>query len=310
MRAVVAGAAALAGLASAGAQPPAPAPPGQPVAVVNGEPIAYAELQAILRQQGLARASLAPDDLRKVQRLAVEALVDNLLVQQFLRQHGQAPQPGEIDRQLANLEDGLKKQGQTLQDFYRATGQGEAEFRRVLANLMRWGDYVKAHVTEADLRRYYADNKDLFDGVLVRASHIVRRIPPGATESDRQQLRDFLLTLRRYILQGNLDFADAARNYSECPSAARGGDLGTFPRRFVVEEPFARAASALKVGEVSDVVQTSYGLHLIKVTERRPGKPTDYAAVHDQVRDAFIRELREDLIDRQRRTAKIEILVP
>jgi peptidyl-prolyl cis-trans isomerase C len=320
---ILAGAAVLPALASAVAQPPAQAPDptptpapaaaagGQPVAVVNGEPIAVADLEAVLQQQGLAQASLPPDQLREMRRLAVNGLVDSLLVQQYLRQNSSAPAPAQIDNQFATLEEGLKKQGKTLQDFYRVTGQTEAEFRTVVANLIRWGEYVKGHATEADFQRYHAENKDYFDGVLVRASHIVRRISANTTEADRQQVLEFLQTLRQYILEGHMDFAEAAKKYSECPTAPGGGDLGFFPRKFAVEEPFAQAAYALKVGEISQVVQTSYGMHLIKVAERKPGKPSDYAGVHDQVRDTYIsHELRQKLIDQQRKTAKIEVLLP
>jgi peptidyl-prolyl cis-trans isomerase C len=77
-----------------------------------------------------------------------------------------------------------------------------------------------------------------------------------------------------------------------------------------VEEPFARAAFALKVGEISDVVQTEYGMHLIKVTDRKPGQPSDYAKIKDEVLEFCAGEMRMALVAQQRKTARIEINLP
>ena len=78
--------------------------------------------------------------------------------------------------------------------------------------------------------------------------------------------------------------------------------------KFQVEEPFARAAFALKVGEVSDIVQTGYGLHLIKVTDRKAnGPPSDFEKIKEEVREACAMEMMNNLVARERQVAKIEI---
>src|SRR5262249_56914362 len=104
--------------------------------------------------------------------------------------------------------------------------------------------------------------------------------------------------LRAQILGDKTDFAAAAKAYSQCPSASDGGDVGTFPRKFVVDENFARAAFALKPGEVSGVVQTDFGLHLIKVTERKPAQPSDFNKIKDDVREIYLDDLRLKLLAR------------
>jgi parvulin-like peptidyl-prolyl isomerase len=107
-------------------------------------------------------------------------------------------------------------------------------------------------------------------------------------------------------LAKGLDFAEAAKKYSDCPSKSQGGDLDFFPRRDRMVEPFAAAAFALKPGTVSEPVETDFGLHLIKVTERKPGdKGLD--AVRGEVRDTMTRDLWDKTAAEQRKVAKIEI---
>ena len=66
----------------------------------------------------------------------------------------------------------------------------------------------------------------------------------------------------------------------------------------------------MKVGDVSDVVETDYGLHLIKVTDRKPGQPSEYNKVKDEVRELCTEEMRLALLAQQRKAAHIEINLP
>jgi peptidyl-prolyl cis-trans isomerase C len=166
------------------------------------------------------------------------------------------------------------------------------------------------HVPEAELKRYYEDNRDYFDQVTVKVSHIVMRVPANGSPNERQTAQAKLGILRQQLVSGQLDFAEAAKKHSQCTSAPDGGALGFIGRKFMVEESFARAAFALKVGEISDVVETDYGLHLIKATERKPGQPSTFEAVKDAVRELYAEELRLQLLAQERQGARIEIKLP
>ena len=87
-------------------------------------------------------------------------------------------------------------------------------------------------------------------------------------------------------------------------------DIGLFPRKFVVQETFAAAAFALKVGEVSDVVQTDYGLHLIKVTDRKQGEQSEFNKIKEEVQSICASEMWQAVLAEQRKAAKIEINLP
>jgi peptidyl-prolyl cis-trans isomerase C len=197
-----------------------------------------------------------------------------------------------------------------LADFYKESGQTEAQLRTNILNMLRWAAYVKEHVTEADVQRYFEQSRDFFDRVAVRASHVVLRISPAASPGEREQVRTRLQTLRQEIVGGKIDFAEAAKKFSQCTSASNGGDIGYFPRKLAVEEPFAKAAFALKVGDISEVVETDYGMHLIKVTDRKPGQPADYNKIKEEVRELYTEEMRLAVLAQQRKTAQIEINLP
>jgi len=147
-----------------------------------------------------------------------------------------------------------------------------------------------ATATDEELQRYYRRNLDQFDiKEQVRAAHILLRIQKDAdtvTIQKRADLADKLLKQ----LQGGADFAQLAKTNSDDKSnAADGGDLGTFGRGTMVTE-FEDAAFALRPGQLSPVVQTSFGFHIIKVTEYiEPGvKPL--VDVIDEVKAGLVLE--------------------
>ena len=295
---------------AAPARPVAPAAQAKPVAVVNGEPIPMAQLEAVLARDGPKAVQLPEAKLREIRLATVSMLIDDLLLVQYLRQNGPRVDPAEVDKKVAETVEGLKKQGKTLPAFLRELGQTEAEMRADVASMLQWRDYVKARVSEDDLKRYYQENKDFFDGITVRASHIVLRLPQTSSDAERQQTRDRLLAIRQEIVSGKLDFAEAAKKYSQCPTAPNGGDLGFFPRKGAVDESFAKAAFALQVGQVSDVVQSEYGLHLIKVTERKPGQPSDFTKLKDVVQQFYVMDLQQAVVAQMRKTSRIEVNLP
>src|SRR5207302_10918594 len=131
--------------------------------------------------------------------------------------------------------------------------QTEKQVRAGIESLLRWNAYLAKKLTHAELQQYYADNRDFFDKVTVRCSHIVYRLSERASPAEREDTAKKLRELRQRIVAKNLTFAEAANKYSHCPSAPKGGELGWIFRKWVVEEPFARAAFAMKVGELSDV---------------------------------------------------------
>src|SRR5262249_6245887 len=246
----------------------------------------------------------------KQQRFAmIGELIDDRLLQQFLRTNVPSVTDTDVAKMLAAKEAELKAEGHTVQELCKERGWTDAQLKEHITEFLRWTNYVNAKLSEADVKRYYDDNRDFFDKVIVRASHIVFRVPSFSTEAERNATRGKLVALRNDILAGKIDFGDAAKKLSQCTSAPSGGDVGSFSRKGVVAEEFAKAAFTLKVGEISDVVVTDYGMHLIKVTERKPGQPSSFENVKDDVRMMAAEEMRQALLAQQRKTARVQILM-
>ena len=294
--------AALAVVAVAVAQPPA--------ATVNGESIALADVDAVLT----TTLPLTPLTAAQKRQMRVEVLadmVDELLLRQFLRKNGPKVDPAEIDAQLKAYGEKLKADGKTLADFYKETGQTESQVREAWTTAMQLTGYVKSNTTEEQLRAYFAANRDHFDRVEVKVRHIVVRVGKAATAVERAAAKEKLEAVRADIAAGKLDFAAAAKRYSHCPSAPTGGDIGAIARKGgLVDEAFSKAAFALKLNELSGVIETDFGFHILQVTERTPGMPTTYEKVATDVLDTYTDDFRADLIAKLRKQGQVQITLP
>jgi hypothetical protein len=142
---------------------------------------------------------------------------------------------------------------------------------------------VDTVIPDDELRRLYDESPM---GMEVRARHILFRLPPDASPQARQQIEARAEQVRQRAAAG-ADFAQLAREHTEEPGGAeRGGDLGYFgPNQMV--QPFEEAAFRLRAGEVSGLVETPFGIHIIKVEDRRT---TPFEQVRDQFRTTVISE--------------------
>jgi parvulin-like peptidyl-prolyl isomerase len=303
------------------AQDPAPRPdPARPVATVNGVAITAAELEAAVKTASPVAVVLPQSQRRTRQMEALVQLIDQVLMRQFLARSTPPVSPDEVAKRLAEMEAGLSAQRKSLKEFCQDTNQTVEQFRSGIADHLRWAAYARQQITDEAVAAYYQANKDFYDEVTVRASHIVKRLPPGSTEADRAKAREVLIKTRAELMKVPADdvtertrkFAEMARKYSDDPRANLGGDLGHFPRKWAFDEAFSKAAFALKVGEISDVVQSESGYHLILATERKPGKESDFSKIKEIVREDCAAELREQVLAREREAVKnkVEVNLP
>jgi peptidyl-prolyl cis-trans isomerase C len=125
----------------------------------------------------------------------------------------------------------------------------------------------------------------------VRARHIIIRKSQDDTDLNIEAKKQTLRGLRERVLAGE-DFAELAKTFSEGPSAPDGGDLGYFTQRDMVAS-FSNAAFALKPGEVSDVVETPFGYHLIQVIDKKPSRKLSY----DEVAEGLKQQIAQFYVD-------------
>lgn len=146
------------------------------------------------------------------------------------------------------------------------------------------------HPSEADLKKYYTDHlADFGTQETRRARHILIAVDKGADDkavaAARAKAEDILKKLHN-----GASFADLAKKYSEDPgSAAQGGDLGYFGRG-VMDPAFEKAVYALSPGQVSGIVRSAFGFHIIKLVDIKAGKTKSFEQVHDKIQRELSRQ--------------------
>lgn len=166
--------------------------------------------------------------------------------------------------------------------------------------------------TDEDCEKYYNENREAFKAPpQVRASHILVKTD-GEDEETKAKARAKIDSIRAGVMgEINVEkaFADAARENSDCPSGSEGGDLGWFGPGQMVPE-FDKAAFEMKVDEISDVVETQFGFHILRKTGEKPGGERSFDEVKEPLRDSLMREAQNAAFGRfmgeLRAAAKVE----
>lgn len=282
----------------------APAPAGsesvapqidKPVVTVNSRAVTEQDLAKrvalAMNQFGGKLASLPPQYAAQVQKQVRQQVLDNLVAERLLDEQVIAAGIKITDEDvLAEMtKTGAQQQPPiSLDDFKkRVEEQGgkfeevKNEFRKGMGyrKLMegQWADKIK--VSDEEAKQYYdAHAAEYAIPEQIRASHILVLTEPKDPNADPNQVKATAKIkaekLLKQVKDGG-DFATIAKENSECPSAPSGGDLGFFSRGKMVKA-FEDAAFAMKVGQVSDLVETQFGYHIIKVTDHKDAGVTPF----------------------------------
>ncbi len=274
-------------------------------ATVDGQPI--------YRRQVDRALELALDDqsvesaLDEARRQALTQLINRRLVLTYLERNGLGASRQEIDREIRRATTALKAQNLELDEYLANSGLTLPEFQRQIAWEIGWQRFLDKHLTDENLARYFQQHQRDFDGTEILAAHILFRVePPGNQQALARALAQ-AADVHRRIQDGELTFADAARQYSTSPSAKDDGQIGPIRRREPMPEAFSRAAFALDDGAISDPVVSAYGVHLIQCQGIEPGQ-FEWQDVRKLLEPAVIRHLFRWAADQQRPQAVIEIM--
>lgn len=276
-------------------------------ALVNGTAISTQDVDAAFRRTSVSRRQLTEKETKLYRRHVLNVLVNDCLLNQFLLREKVATDEKKVDNHIAEIRQQLQSKGKTLESFLDQMNIDEKKMRDDIRNMYRWIAYVESQATDKTLHAYFEANRAAVDGSEVRASHILVKVEPDATTEQRQAARRKIESIRAQLVSGT-SFAEAARTFSDCPSKEQGGDLGFFVRKGMMSEPFAAAAFSLAAGQVSEVVETEFGYHLIVVTERKPGKAVAFEKVLDELKGAYAEDLRQTIIAQMRQGADIKLL--
>jgi parvulin-like peptidyl-prolyl isomerase len=272
---------------------------GEVVAKVNGDPI-YKEnvernIATFVRGQ-----KIDPAALPTIQAAALKEMINNHLLNTFLVNQKDRVTPSDVKAAVNELRESLRSQNVTFEAFLASRNLTEQALMSFLAGQLMVGKYVKGVATEEGLKKFFDDNKHLFDGTTRRVSHVLLRPEGPADENTAKTLTEKAKQLRSEIQTGQIKFEEAAAKYSAGPSRQHGGDLGYVPLTGVMAPAFTKVAYEIKPDEVSEPVATNFGVHLIKVTEVKAGTKTldDVKQVVQQAYAQYlIEKLTEDLFN-------------
>ncbi len=294
-------------------------PAGGKVAVVNGVVISQEQLDsAMLNVETRFRRSGRSPSTSELAQIR-EGVLDNLIARELLYQESQRKgikaDPKAVNEQLEAVEKKFPSEDQFKSwlksvNLSKASLRSQLEQDQAIRELIERQFAEKTEVSDEEIKAYYDSHPNSFKKPeQVKASHILIKVEPQAEESQKAEARKKLEMIQGK-LKKNEEFSALAKEYSEGPSSSNGGDLGYF-RRGQMVKTFEDAAFALKPGEVSGIVETQFGYHLIKVTDKTAESTMPYAEVEDKLGQYLQQEkLRKEIgayVESLRSNAKVEI---
>ncbi len=280
---------------------------------VNGEEIKKSDLDAQVDQlveqyPDMFAGADGEGQLLEFKQRLLDNMINQVLLKQAAEERGIEVTDADVDAEIENLKTGF----QTDEQFEEALAQSGMDLdalKEQVRDSLVTDQLVQslsdeATVDAAEIEEYYDSNKEQFyEEAAVRAAHILFAADDKATAEK----------VLAEIKAGGADFAALAKQYSQDPgSAANGGDLGWPTTPFVPE--FQAAAEALDIDEVSDLVETTFGWHIIKVIEKREARQLPLDEVRDQIEQIIVQQRSADayqtFLNDLRDSAEIEILLP
>lgn len=283
--------------------------PSKVLATVNGENICQKDVDHVISRFG---SQVPEEQVSAVTKQVLEGLITQKLILQFIRDNKISPNKADIDTELNKVREDIKANpglaGQTLEQVLESHGSSIDDLKNDITISLSLEKYLGKDVDEQKTKAFFEQNKASYDETEVKASHILVDTRQMQTDAELSQAMEKIKKAKAEV-DGGKDFAEAAKQYSDCPSKEKGGDLGFFKRKGQMVEPFAAAAFALKVGQISEPVKTNFGYHIIKVTETKKGKDVNFDDIKQNVKQDLMQEKAQVLIAQLRQKAKIDIKI-
>jgi peptidyl-prolyl cis-trans isomerase C len=273
------------------------------------------ELDRIRRQKGLTAETADEAVLANLKREALEnIIIRELLYQESLKQKITID-VSSIDREMEQAKGKFATAAlfaENLQRINMTEAMVREQVKRGLANRILIDRAVGKDVivSEAELANYYKQHiADFAEQSQVRISHILLAVESGKHRYAMKEAGEKILLLRKRILAGE-DFAVVASANSDCQSRTKGGDLGWFAPGQLTPE-IEKEVNRLKVGELSGIVEDRFGVHIIKVVERKEAAIPPLDDIRPKVRNLARQEKSLTMLQRYvkslRDAARVEI---
>ena len=253
-------------------------------AKVNGTVITRQELDrelAFVLREFMKRGQMINDtQIPALRKNVLEYLINRELLYQAAQKNGNMVNEELINKQF----EALKKNFSSEAEFKAALSKKnisedalKIQIRKgiVIQTFINSKIAAKIRVSDKEMRVYYDEHPEAFiRPEQVRVSHILIKVSPKADKAEKKKARKKIEKIQTRLKNGE-DFTMLAKKFSEGPSASNGGDLGYFGHGRMVK-PFEKVAFGLKPGEVSDITETRFGYHLIKLIDKKAEKKVRY----------------------------------
>lgn len=256
-------------------------------AVVNGEKITLDEVNMAVK--GLAQ-------YRELQNYVLENIVVSTLIYQESKKAGVEVDPKEVEK---GFQEYLKifPDGATIDKELKKYNITKEELKSEIAKKLMVKQFVekravdlKLTVTDDEAKAYFEAQPDVFNQPeRIRTSHILLKCGPGEPAEKAAKIKAQMQALKKRISEGEY-LADLAREYSEDSSKSKGGDIGFISRNSPLDKEFINTVFDLKVGEISGVVKSVYGYHLITVTEKKAAMRFSFSEIKERIKSEILKQ--------------------
>jgi len=320
--------------AQTGAQPGQPGAPGAPpaappvkpvpatlpdvLAKIGTESISKAEFETAVKKIEQRAGQPVPVDQRdQIYRRILDQMIDVRLLEQEAKARAITVPDTDVDLRIGQI----KQQFKTEDAFTKELGnrnitldelKNDLKKEMTVQKTLEAEILPKVNVTQTDLETFYKENPDQFkQQETIRASHILISLDSKATDLQKKEARALADGIQKRAKSGE-DFAALAKQYSKDSSAANGGDLNYFPKGQMVPA-FEAAAFALQPNQISEVVETPFGFHIIKLTDRKPESTVPLEQVSEKL-SAFLKQRKQQeaasqFVTSLRSKYKVEVLI-
>jgi len=293
-------------------------PSSEKAAMVNGTVITkkdYSrELNLVVERFVREGRQISESQFAKIKVEILDSLIDRELLYQESQKIGILIPAQDITEELTTIKKRFPSEDEfktalTRMDLTETTLKSQIKQRMAVQKIISEKIENKIIITDIESKAFYTANPQYFEQPKeVRASHILIKLEAGADDVQKTAAQKKIETIQQKLKNGE-DFDRLAKEYSEGPSSVNGGDLGFF-RRGQMVKPFEDAAFALNPNEISDVVQTRFGYHIIKIVEIKPERTIGYEEIEGRLKDHLKQKKTQEEISgyvhQLRKTAKIE----
>jgi peptidyl-prolyl cis-trans isomerase C len=289
-------------------------------AEVNKEPIYLSDLTRELNMLTGGRLNPKQDPAKyaKIREQVLASLINQEILYQEGKKEGLEPKDTELETEITKVKSGFQTP-EAFQQVLKMQGLTEEKFILMVKRILTMRKFIETKiqpiaepVTDKDISDYYEANKNQYvEPEQANARHILVKVLPDSNEQQKAAAKEKIQGILVKAQNGE-DFAELAKANSECPSAPQGGDLGYFSRGQMVK-PFEDAAFALQPGQISDIVETEFGYHIIKLENKKTGKQLTLDEVKPKINEKLSGESMDkalgDWIKPMKEKSSIKILL-